>query len=379
MNIPLPNPNLSTAEVLDALQASGKPLRKWGEALDGTPLLSVRCGGDKQPAIFITAGAHCTETAGVHAALNLLHMLETEHEVYVLPLRDPFGFSGVNHCLSFAAGRPVEVSNHQEALDYLLDHAELLWQEGEMRIFKLRGIGFVWHAPQLPSVTRFTSVHSRLLSLAQNEPNVLKPLWGKRLMLLNAMPDVEGTGEIGRCWHGVISERGEYLHLNRFFGRKDAPAEVVAVDRLMQTIRPGLTCDLHEGNGTGFWLPIPKPMANPEWVFQMAKAFFEYIHERGYPITTYEEWMSTDETVGKNYSPDWMKPEPRLPGFFWCDGLLRGEGYNLCDYALQFGIGFGTEAPMVQPLIMRVDGITNGVLAAIRVWENLCNGYSRDL
>ena len=39
------------------------------------------------------------------------------------------------------------------------------------------------------------------------------------------------------------------------------------------------------------------------------------------------------------------------------------------DCAALFGIGFGTEAPMVRPLAMRVDGITNGILAAIKVWE----------
>ena len=94
-----PDPELTTEDVLDILRASGKPLTEWGKALDGTPMLGARTGGEKQPAIFITAGAHCTETAGVHSALNLLEMLDTEHAVHVLPLRDPLGFGGVNRCL----------------------------------------------------------------------------------------------------------------------------------------------------------------------------------------------------------------------------------------------------------------------------------------
>src|SRR5205814_839047 len=150
MPISTPDPNLSSAGVLDALRASGKPLHEWGRAIDGTPLLAARTGGDKQPVIFITAGSHAPETAGVHAALNLL--------------------------------------------------------------------------------------------------------WGKRVMVMCASAGVEGTGEMRRCWHGVFSAGGEWLHLNRFFGRADAPAEVAAVDQLMQTLRPGLTCDLHEGNGSGFWM-----------------------------------------------------------------------------------------------------------------------------
>ena len=34
-----PNPDLTTAGVLEALHASGKPLHEWGRAIDGTPLL----------------------------------------------------------------------------------------------------------------------------------------------------------------------------------------------------------------------------------------------------------------------------------------------------------------------------------------------------
>jgi len=371
MNIPFPNPDLTTAGVLDALRASGRPLTEWGRATDGTPLLAARTGGNKQPAIFITAGAHCTETAGVHAALNLLQNLDTEHEVHVLPLRDPLGFGGVNHCLSVAAGRPVQVASHDAAFDYLLQHAQLIWREADMHIFKLGEIGFIWRSRQLPSVERWISVHARMITLSHDDPGALMPLRGKSVMVINAMPDVEGTGAMGRCLHGVISQSGEWMHLNRFFGRADAPAEVAAVDRLMTTVRPGLTCDLHEGNGKGFWMPTPRP-DDPqtfERVYRMTKAYFDYVNAHGYPVTTYEEWVATDETAGKQYTLDWMQPEPRLPGLFWCRGLLRGEGYNLSDYATLFGIGYGTESPMERPLAMRVDAITNGMLAAIRVWE----------
>ncbi len=371
MSTPTPNPDLSTADILAALRAGGWPLTEWGRASDGTPLLAARAGGDKTPAIFITAGAHCTETAGIHAALNLLRQIHTEHAVYVLPLRDPLGFGGVNHCLSVAAGQPAQVPSHAAALDYLTRYGDLLWREDDMRLFKLGEIGFIWRSEQLPSVERWISIHARMLTLTRDEPAAVAPLRGKSVMVVNAMPDVEGTGAMGRCLHGVISPAGEWMHLNRFFGRPDAPAEVAAVDRLMQTVRPGLTCDLHEGNGKGFWMPTPRP-EDPrtfERVYEMTKAYFAYVNGRGYPVTTYEEWVATDETAGKNYTLDWMQPEPRLPGLFWCRGLLRGEGYNLSDYATLFGIGYGTEAPMEQPLAMRVDAITNGMAAAIKVWE----------
>ena len=79
----------------------------------------------------------------MHAALNLLDTLETEHEVHILPLRDPFGFVGVNHCLAFAAGEPIEIQSHRAALDYLLMHGRLIWSEEMMHIFTLGDLGFV--------------------------------------------------------------------------------------------------------------------------------------------------------------------------------------------------------------------------------------------
>src|SRR5438132_875190 len=128
MTFPSPDPNLSTADVLAALHASGKPLHEWGRAVEGTALLAAQTGGDKLPPIFITAGSHAPETAGVHAALNLLRSLETEHVAYVLPLRDPLGFSGVNGSLGFAARRPLTLPDYGAALEFLKANGRLLWQ-----------------------------------------------------------------------------------------------------------------------------------------------------------------------------------------------------------------------------------------------------------
>ena len=317
--VPNMNLHLSTGDVLEALYASGKSLREWGRAIDGTPMLAARAGGDKQPAIFITAGAHSTETAGVHAALNLLQMLDTEHEVQVLPLRDPLGFAGVNRCLSFAAGRTIQVPDHRAILNYLTTHAQLTWREADMHLFQLGDFGFMWNEGLVYDES-FRRMRACITSLAREDPEVLKPLRGKSLMLINPMVDSEGAEEMQRCWHSKISASGEWLHLNRFFGGDDVPPEVAAVKRLMQTVRPGLTCDLHEGHGKGFWMPIPEPAENPERVFKMTQAYFDYIHSCSYPITDYDDWYAT---AHKDREMNWMRPESRLPGFFWCAGENR--------------------------------------------------------
>ncbi|MCJ7624821.1 MAG: hypothetical protein MUO76_15075, partial [Anaerolineaceae bacterium] len=334
------NAGLTTKDVFQELSECGKPIQEWGKAVDGSPMLSVRSGGDKQPRIFITAGAHSTETAGVHAAINMIEDLETDHEVHILPLRDPYGFAGVKHCLSFAAAQPVNVSNHMEAYDYLNRQAEKLWHEGEMHLFKLGKVGFVWDKGA-PGLGSYWNITNRIEALSTEDPETLRPLWGKSVMMIDPLSGVEGAQAMQRCWHALFDSKGKWLHLNRMFGLDDAVPEVAAVDKLMQTIRPGLTLDLHEGNGQGFWLPIPKPRENVERSFKMAKAFFDYVHLRGYPVTDYEEWLATDRTPQTAIDPGWMKPEPRLPGLFWVDTRARGEGHNLMSYAELYGVAFG--------------------------------------
>lgn len=341
------DPNITTADVLDILQVSGKSVREWGRAVDGTPMLAACTGGDRQPPIFITAGAHATETAGVHAALRLLETLDSEREVHVLPLRDPLGFAGVGRCLSFAAGRREDDLEPRESLDFLQAHGEEILEEGELRLFQLGRFGFLW-GPNRPGLETFWEEFGLMGRLARERPEILKPLLGKSIMLVDPAAQIDGSEGVRRCWHSVLSGEGEWLHLNRFFGRADAPSEVAAVDHLLTTLKPGLICDLHEGNGRGFWMPIPRPRDHADRVLEMTRAFFGYIEKRGYPVTDYEDWQATDGIGAPD--PDWMLPEPSLPGMFWLNQDLRAEGHNLMSYAGQFGVGYGTEGPMVRRL-----------------------------
>ncbi|HCV22855.1 MAG TPA: hypothetical protein QF604_17495 [Candidatus Latescibacteria bacterium] len=360
-----PDPALTTLDVQHALQASGLPLQEWGKALDGTPMMAARTGGQCQPAIFLTAGAHCTETAGVHACLELMGSLETQHEVQVLPLRDPMGFAGVSHCLSVAAGEDITISDPQESLEVLRERGTLLWSEGDLYLYQLGGIGFVW-GPPTPGLETFWRQFALTGRLPQEASEILVSLLGRSIFFLNVNSTIDGSGSLQRCYHTVLGTDGQWLHLNRFFGQPHAPGEVAAVDHLIQRIRPGLTVDLHEGNGEGFWMPIPRPVTGQDRVFEMTRAFFSYIEEKGYPIETYEHWKASN---GIEADPDWMVPEPDLTGLFWLQQEKRQEGPNLMTYAAGVGIGYGTEGPMEQPLAMRVDGLTEGIRRAIQCWE----------
>jgi hypothetical protein len=359
-----PDPNLTTAEVIEALYASGKTVQEWGRAIDGTPILSASMGTGKTPAILVTAGVHASESAGTHAALKLLTELQTDYEVNILPLRDPFGFAGVNHCLSFAANLPVMLTNHIETLEYLKQSATLLYAENDLYIYKMGDIGFIWTPCRQDS---FYRTIERIGELNSRSPKVLQPLWGKSLMLLSPDMGCEGSAEMQRCWHGVFSQQGEWLNLNRFFGRSNTPPEVAALSRLIQTVHPALICDLQEDRVSGFWLGVPRSKNASDNLYQTARAFIGTLREIDAPILSYKDMVAINhpDTV----IPGLLEPETRLPGMTWMDILPRGEVHNLLTYAATLTAGFGVEAPMKQPLALRVDGITRGMLAAIREWE----------
>lgn len=362
---------ITTSEVLQEIRDSGMEIHEWGHAVDGTPMLGARTGGDKQPAIFITAGSHSGETAGVHGALELLRTLDTEHEVHVLPLRDPLGFSGPSRCMSVALGEDVKISNHEEALNLLKARGELLYEKETFRLYKLGTMGFAWDIPR-PGLESFMSMHAQMLKLAREQQEVFRALLGQSVFLVHSMPDVEGT-EDRRCWHGIVSTDGQWRHLNRFFDSSEAPTEVKAVKNALETVNPKLVCDLHEGPCKGFYrggFRRPHTQQGEMTVLRMAQSFQGYLSERNYPMTTLDGWREEQEKHSRGYDPSWAQPVHGMPGMWWSDGTKRNEGMNLADFVTRklVGIAYGTEAPAQQPLAMRIDGITHGMKRAIHAW-----------
>ena len=61
-------------DLLAAVKGRGHAARVLGRAPDGSPVIAVKCGGKKKPAIFIGSGSHATEHAGVMAAVALVEL-----------------------------------------------------------------------------------------------------------------------------------------------------------------------------------------------------------------------------------------------------------------------------------------------------------------
>lgn len=77
-------------------------------------LVCVETGGGKKPAIVITSGSHSCEWAGPLAAIRLLTRLKSEHQVHIVPCRDPLGYNGFITCMKQAIGAPLEAKDSDE-------------------------------------------------------------------------------------------------------------------------------------------------------------------------------------------------------------------------------------------------------------------------
>ena len=127
----VPRPFASYAELLATLRQRGHKLRTLGFAPDKSPIVGVKSGGTKKPAIFLSAGAHSTEHAGVAAAVELLDRLQTKHEVWVVPTRDPIGLNGYRYALELGLGEPPKVESLAEAEALLRKRGEILLDQDD--------------------------------------------------------------------------------------------------------------------------------------------------------------------------------------------------------------------------------------------------------
>lgn len=351
-------------ELLEAVGRIGKPMTTLGCTVDGAPIISVKAGGDKCPPIFITAGSHATEQAGVSAAVELLEGLDTEHTVYVIPTRDPVGMNPYKYVLGLGlglddAGLGVESFDDVEAI--LCDEGEILFEEGNMLLSLMGEYGYACNRPSSTEDCPQGAFYKRLQRIHREEPQVLEPLFGRRVFQTPGQSGIVGTGELGRAYTLIIGLDGEILHINRFHDTDWAPVEPRVTCRFMRQIRPGISFDLHETqhNADRFWLSARHQMSavDEEWEQRAAQAAIQAVADSGAAL------------AGDSDMPSgWFDRSQQ--GLFWLDASRRGEGLNLMDYASrEFGLAFGTEMGMFGSFEHRVNLALITVRTAVSVFE----------
>lgn len=332
------------AAVLETITKRGHKLRVLGYAPDRSPIVVIQAGGQKKPAIFISAGSHATEHAGVAAAVELIDRLQTQHQLFVLPCRDPIGMNGYRYALSLGLGEEPVIGSVEEAEALLRHKGEVLHDADGTLLAIIGDYGYA---------------NRSLAGRFKKGDKALEALKGRRLFYPSRSTDIPGTGPLQRAYTQVVTPEGEVLHLNRFHDTAWAPSEVRCTRRLMAEIQPGLCFDLHEYGGDAFWFSARRQRTDEDerWELRMAGAAIKAVAASGAKLAP------ADYSPGPYFT--------RLErGAFWLDPKQRGEGLNLIDFAAaRYGPGFTIETGMRQPFAHRVRLQMLTVQTAVKVFE----------
>lgn len=340
----IPRPFAAYAELLDTLRKRGHPLRTLGFAPDKSPIVGVKAGGTKKPAIFISAGAHSTEHAGVVAAVELIDRLQTKHEVWVIPTRDPIGLNGFLYALSLGLGEAPQIESLADAEALLRKRGEVLLDADETLLVLMGEYGYA---------------NRGLYRGVEKGAVFLEPLKGRRIYYPSRTDDMPGAGPLERAYTLIVTPDGEVLHLNRFLDTAWSPAEVRCARRLMAEVQPGLTFDLHEHGGDSFWMSARRQRTDDDevWERRMASEAIRALTASGTKLAP------------EDYSPGSFF-ERLERGVYWLDARKRGEGFNLVDFAAkQYGPGFTIETGMRGPFHERVQQHLLVVQTAVKLFE----------
>jgi hypothetical protein len=307
-------------------------------------MVAVKVGGKKKPAIFISAGSHSTKHAGVVAAVELLDELKTEHEVYVIPCRDPMGLQGFRQVLSFGLGDESSISSIDEVEPLLRSKGEVLY-DADGRLLVL--IGEYGYAN--------TSFYRKF----DKGTAFLEPLKGRRMYFPSSRTDSPGAAPLERAYTQIVTPDGEVLHLNRFHDTKWAPIEVRCTRNLMAEVQPRLVFDLHEYGGDDFWMSARRQRTDEDEIWERRMA---------------SEAARAVAALGASFPDESYSPgsffEKLESGVFWLDASQRGEGLNLINFAARhYGPGFTIETGMRQDFPKRLAMHKTVVQTAVDVFS----------
>lgn len=268
---PLSRPYGHYSDLLAAIEQrrGDRELRVLGHTPDGSPLVVVKCGGEKLPAVFISAGAHSPEQAGVTAAVDLIDEIKTEHAVYIFPCRDPIGLNGFAYALAMGMGTvlpPGEQPRSQAEVAALLrKQGEVIYDKDGRLVVLLGEYAYtVYNPPGFhgtsmivagdPALTR-GPVHEALLGKRIYWPtNYGEP--GSDLLTSKSPGDdfhrgfehdaslalVEGAAPMERAYT-QFGTPDDILHINRFHDTPWAPIEVRCARTVMAEVQPRLVIE----------------------------------------------------------------------------------------------------------------------------------------
>ena len=355
-------PNASAENILAAARTYNLEEEVIAHSPAEQEIVSFQMGGENEPAILITAGAHGDEPSGPLGAVELMGKLETNYQVFVVPVRDPYAWNGYDYCLGIALGQEVSLENHDQAEELLRELGDPILDIENLLITSIGDFFFAFKRPAADTIGP-REIWQQLGEIMPEMPEITQQLQGKRIILPSNLEGVEGCGIFDRAYTVMLTPTGLPGNLNRFFGMENQPVETAATQGLIDKIKPGMTLDLHEGQGSDYYLFTSGEF--DEHTRTLTKAMIDGVVAAGHAVTSLS------------------KLAPRLTPSIMATlkdggpGILVGElgggdaGVSCSGYASRYGVGMTTETGRWTTLATRVSQQVTAVQATVTAYEVL--------
>ncbi len=212
--------------------------------------------------------------------------LRIDRRVVVVPIRDPLGWEGYGNYLSLASGQQIDLPDDTDLSALLTELGEVIYQDQDLTVAQLGEVSFL-AMPVQKSGRGPMDIWKHLHGLIAREPGVIDRLQGRRLVLPENLPDVEGCGLYRHAFTAWVTAEGGVANFNRMFSSvRDAPAEVSSLATLVRELRPSLVIDMHESQGSRYSI-----FAHPELKPGTSEVYFGAtgaVFSAGFPIETLE-------------------------------------------------------------------------------------------
>lgn len=340
----------SVDDVVARIRDAGLEASSLGTTAMGDPLVAARhpgALGASSPEVLITAGAHAGEPAGVYAALDILTSWDDDLPLTVVPLRDPFAFEGMQRCLERVTGERPQLSDHHDLEEFLLAHSQrTVCHEGDFVLVDLGSAVAASLPPSTPpSGPRL--IEQRINALLAAEPSLVAELAGRRVFYpSNAGETSEDVGDFDRAFSAEISTQGLVRDMNRRFGQPDAATEVRLVSDLVSAVSPFVSLDLHEGQGSSFYLFVSN-YGSDERTTRYADAIMDRLEGQGLRPTTLAD---VEARLGSGVRQNFTEGRPGV----LVERPSDSPPYQFAGFASQFGPSLTVESGRWAPLAQRV-------------------------
>ena len=354
--------NATSEDVLTRARESDLPVEVIGHSPAGEEIIALRSGGKKGPPILITAGAHGDEPSGTFGALALLEELDTDYATYIVPLRDPFAWNGFDRAVSFALQQEVDITEYDQAEEILRSSGQVIFDQDSLLIVTIGSLGFAFKRPG-PDTVGPREIWGLMQTQLPHFPTVVGELLGKRIILPSNLHGVEGCGRFNRGYTVFVTPSGQAGNLNRFFGQATAPPEVRFVMHLFDRIQPGLVLDLHEGQGSAYYVFASGKYERRARI--LAQAMITSVKNAGYPVASLAE-------LSHRVTPSLL--EGMLDGG---EGVIVADlgggdaGKSLATYTERPSVGFTCETGRWTSLASRVAQQVAAVQGTVLQYETM--------